>query len=195
MKLLALFLSITLAVGSCAWAEGTNLRKDRFGNEQAFVSFPIKWSFSCDFPEKLRDDVRDGFRYWDDLTEKQLFEEVACGILHNPAQGIVIGYSPKEYVDEDTKEKIAGTAYVYMHSQIPTGGAIIFWKDWLSERNPNVRRSVSRHEVGHVLGFEHNTRWDSCLMYPFISTDKVRYDGHEKQVCWSELKAFRRHYR
>lgn len=195
MKLAAILLSLLLCLPSCAWAEGTNLRKNRLGQDQVFVSFPIKWNFTCSFPEKFRNDVRDGFRYWDDMTKRQLFVEVPCGTLLTPSQGIIVGASDKEYIEENKKEKVAGTAYVFLHNDVPTGGAIVMWKDWLIEKNGNVRRSVSRHEVGHVIGFEHNTRWDSCMMYPYVSTERVSYEGREKQACWSEYRVFMRHYR
>jgi hypothetical protein len=195
VKLLALTFSLLLVLGSCAWAEGTTLRKNKFGHDQVFVSFPVKWNFTCDFPEKFKADVRDGFRYWDDMTKKDLFQEVPCGTINKPDQGIAVGWSMKEYLEDGEKEKVAGTAYIFPGLEVPTGGAIMFWKDWLTERNGNIRRSVSRHEVGHLLGFEHNTRWDSCLMYPYVSTDRVSYEGHEKQACWSEYRAFIRNYR
>jgi hypothetical protein len=195
VKALALIFSLLLILGSCAWAEGTNLRKNKSGHDQVFLSLPIRWNFPCDFPEKFKADVRDGFNYWDDLTPRQLFQEVAeCGVLLHPSQGIIVGSFMKEYED-GTKDKVAGTAYEYVRNDVPIGGMIIFWKDWLTEKNGNVRRSVARHEVGHILGFEHNTRWESCMMYPYISTSNVQYYGHEKQACWSEYRAFMRHYR
>lgn len=195
MRLTALLLSFILLLPSCVWAEGTHLRKNKLGQEQSFVTFPIKWNFTCSFPENLKADAREGFQYWDDLTKRQLFQEVPCGTLLTPSAGIIVGHSDKEYKSDKTEGHILGTAYSYLSNDVQTGGAIVYWKWWLSEKNGNVRRSVARHEVGHVLGFEHNERWESCLMYPYINTAEVNYGGHEKQACWSEYRAFVRHYR
>jgi hypothetical protein len=169
------------------------MRKGVDGRPQVFVSLPVEWNFPCDFPENRKQDVREGFRYWDDMTDRDLFREMpGCGKVRAD-RGIVVTLSPHSNIDEDGVHAL-GSAYAHVGKDgVQTGGAMVLWREWRDETGP-MRRSVTRHEVGHLLGFQHNRGWGTCLMYPYINVAGAQYLDREKRACRSEVREFRQHY-
>ena len=189
---LVLLFSLLLALPAAA---KTNLRPGIYSGDSVPIrTFPIPWGFSCTFPKdpKLRTQVREGFAYVDSLVPRRLFREVpGCG-QPTPSHGIMV--IPVHQLYRFDGEDVEGTAYVYPLRGQQVGGAIALWQDWFDEEYPDTRRSIVRHEILHVLGFEHNLETESCLMHPYINTDRFHYHGHEKNVCESELRELRRLY-
>lgn len=196
MRLLALILSSLLI---CLPAQATTSLYQHHGKPRVFTKFPIAWGFECNFPEKFKAEVRASFQYWDDLTPRDLFkEDDRCHAL-SPRTHIVVGTVDKDYSGklkkDDDGEIVEGTAYIYPEDGDGSlGGVIALWRGWLREEYRDTRLSIVRHEIGHVLGFEHNIKIEQCLMHPYINTPSHTYHGHEKNLCNSELKVFRQHY-
>lgn len=194
MRAWAVILSLLLFFAPPASAK-THLRPEIVnGTLLPIFRFPVRWGFSCSFPDdgRLKEEVREGFRYWDDLTPVHLFEEEkACGRVL-PIDGIEV--LPIHVKYRRDREIVEGTAYYYPTVGRQVGGAIVLWQDWFEEEYPDTRRSIVRHEVGHILLFDHNEETDRCLMSPWINSERYRYHGHEKGLCWSELREFRRRF-
>lgn len=184
-----LSLFIILAIISCAGHnEVVDIAKYKNGMRIVFNTLPVRWSFHCEYPEGHKDIVRKAFRYWDDLTDEDLFvESKLCG-LH-------------QYKDSSTGIAVYTTNMVYMNGNRNTWGiaqhffdhaglrgAIIFFKPWL-EGDQISKESIARHEIGHIIGFKHS-KVVSCLMYDFIYESVRSPRDKVKNVCSEELKIF-----
>lgn len=128
---------------------------------------PIIWSFDCSFPEKLQDEVRHGFDYWDHLVGFDIFEEATCDSFLADVR--------VSYINDFSKNKRWWAA--------ANSVMIRFYMTWGMTKDPYIRTSVSRHEVGHVLGLDHNDE-EECLMHPHID---IGY-GEFKEACDTELR-------
>lgn len=177
-----------LFLSTCSYGKGAvKIYTDHEGAPRIFSKFPIQWGFSCSFPDKFKASTRRAFKWWDDMTPVQLFQEVpGCGIV-DYNNGIYVIHADVLY-DKIEGEQVWGTAHAAIRLDRLKGGVITLWKPWLDSKEADLQESVVRHEIGHLLGFDHGG--DSrCLMYPYI-TDKYRLQG----LCGPEKESFRRLY-
>lgn len=186
MKLLRLLLA-TVFLACCSFgANAVKIYTDHAGEPRIFSSFPIKWGFSCSFPEAMKPQVRRAFQYWDDMTPAQLFSEASsCGIV-DYNNGIYVISSDSEYEKGD--EQVWGTAHAAIRNDELKGAVITVWKPWLLSKEVKLQESVIRHEIGHALGYDHGGD-ARCLMYPYI-TENHGLLG----LCGPEREQFRRLY-
>jgi len=167
-------------------------KHDSYGRPQVFNDFPVLWSFDCEFPKNMKEDVRDGFRYWNDETERPIFLEADdCGVValinySKPRVFVtsVMGFNPR------SPNHIATTS-TGIFDNVPRTAVVRFYKPWLEHASHGGRASVARHEVGHVLGFEHAESM-FCLMYHQM--DMRYYSGKPMTACQPEIDMARRHY-
>jgi hypothetical protein len=155
----------------------------------------ITWRFECDFPEVYRQQVRDAFRFWDNMVERDLFRERACA---DPASADwTMVASPHYFAPEPKTVDIRTWAVTDDDDKKKTwkGGRIIFFRPYFLNKNHEwfFRESVARHEVGHVLGFLHLSE-ESCIMYPFVNGPNQKFEGAVKSGCTYERDVFRRFY-
>lgn len=148
---------------------------------------PITWKFSCDFPRGMRDDVSDGFEYWDEQTDNGLFVELDC----SQSVDIVIRHISKYH---RIKTWWASTGTRKRHGNWHSAN-ITFYKSWLenTKGSHEFRRSISRHEVGHALGFDHLPD-TACIMYRWMNTKDTSALTNTKQLCAYERNLFERYY-
>lgn len=188
MRSSLLFLLLFL---SCA-PQLVGFKVDSYGRAQVFKDFPVLWSFDCEFPETMKDDVRDGFQYWNDETERTIFVEATdCGVV------ALIDYDkPRVFVTSipnfhPRNPELIATTSTGIYNNVPRTAVVRFFGPWLTHPSSGGRASVARHEVGHVLGFEHA---DStlCLMYPQMSMEYHRWKP--MTACRTEIDMARRHY-
>ena len=177
-----------LCIATCGFTkDAVKVYKDPEGEPRTFSSFPIPWGFSCSYPEKLKPLARRAFKWWDDMTPVDLFREVdGCGIV-DYNNGIYVIHSDSMY-DKIEGETVWGTAHAAIRLGKLHGGVITLWRPWLQSKELDLQESVIRHEIGHLLGFDHGGD-ERCLMYPYI-TDKYRLQG----LCKPEKDTFRRLY-
>lgn len=150
-----------------------------------YVKQSFDWQFSCDFPEDFKNSARFGFDYWNMLAGRVVFTEQPCGedILRN----VVVYYSDKSREGSDEMHfTIAQTSFSFVGA-IRT---VTFFREWTAPENFMDTISVARHEVGHVLGFEHSDD-KKCLMYPTIVEKRKSWNA---VACEEERRIFRRYY-
>lgn len=145
---------------------------------------PMSYSFTCAFPENLRPSVRAGFDYWNDIVPGTFVESLGCDL----ANGIIVSLSRMSYLRGDgtlDPNTWADTLNMQAHGQI-VGSLITFYADWATG-DRRVQGSVVRHEIGHVMGFEHSKHGE-CIMHSSINTTTVKYDDRTKAACPSEIR-------
>lgn len=159
---------------------------------------PIVWGYDCSFPKEYINDVRDGFTYWNGLTDVDVFVEMD-GCIKDPKktypQHRVITVSWSNDASPSDKEDCGfhalGTAYRTLddgYSDVLRSAKIVYWKSWFKQ-TPQARMTIARHEVGHAIGF-HHIPYDSCIMYRFAAL-KVIYP---REACPMEWREFQRLY-
>lgn len=179
---------LLLFIPDCAVHRAVHLRYSERG-VQAFRKLPINWNFSCDFPIHDRPAVREGFTYWNGVLGREVFKEAdGCGLdvlmqTDIPRVTVLFMQGPNP-----THPEILATANVGLFEGVPRSAVLRYYSPWAASTSMNSKRSVSRHEVGHVLGFEHSD-FGNCLMYPKI--DMVKYSRKPKQACNEEIKESR----
>lgn len=194
----AALVALMLTVTTCAFAGGHAKFFQYQGEDVKPLRTPIYWTFACDFPEELKAPVREGFKYWDDKTSRELFKESSC-LRINRVTGIVVTTSQDYYTNDKGKQKksIWGTANnANISGYALIGSTITLYRPWLEAKDDQwTRISVVRHEVGHALGFDHVDD-EECLMYPYINTPHKTYsDKHiYKEACPAEVRKFREKY-
>lgn len=148
---------------------------------------PIVWEFQCSFPEDFKQEARAGFTYWNRLAGYELFYEDVCTDSTSEFGSIVVMYSDRSLEGSSPDSyTLAQTSFILMGAV----RTVTFFREWTDPDNIGDMVTVSRHEVGHVLGFDHGDD-PSCLMYPSV---EPRSHGRDGKACRSEVRMFRRFY-
>jgi len=148
-----------------------------------------RWTFDHGFPESLKGPIRRGFRYWNEQSGKKLFQEIPNRDSISPATGVVVTMDPEHSPDDRFGESSTLAEVTRWFGRYGTQGAVmIVFKDFEVLGSEDEQESVARHEVGHIVGFNHfeNPR---CLMYAYVSGSR-----HPIGMCPAERRIFNRYY-
>lgn len=173
----------------------SSCQSDVVRTTHAFLPTPLHWSFSCDFPKKHKRVVREGFAYWEKILGKPMFVEDRCGVadffIPGKRRGIAVVISdvPEYKVVKGKRWTLWAAAPMATFSNDILSGLIVFFPMWQTETNSGLRRSVVRHEIGHILGFDHSSS-RKCLMYEVIDSNEF-----DKGLCLAEIKRLHEVYR
>ena len=157
-------------------------------------SFPIVYKINREVPDRQKNLIIRSFEYWDNLTEKNLFEY--GGTTHLRAGGplsrniIVVGIT-NEPRTSLTKTWLAYTTRSFYDGStacITRKGDIKIFRPTIYKLD-DVFESIIRHEVGHTLGLLHNLDPEG-LMFRTIKDTDIKKELNE----W-ELNAFKWIYR
>lgn len=186
-----LLLAVPACQPSCQPTQAVNFRQ-RNGIPQIFARTPVLWSLDCAFPPKTAPQARDAFRYWNLLLGWDLFQESEqCGAFGAAFRGspfVLVAWFDAEH--EDGPE-IMGSAQTDGFGSTVESGRVGYYRSWSNALSDSVRLSAARHEVGHVVGFDHSD-FKRCLMYG--SLDSRAYESRPKAACKEEVDEVRKQY-
>lgn len=162
------------------------------GSPRIFKNLPILWSFDCEFPEQYKMIIKNAFAYWEGhVNSRPLFEERKdCSISDffdgttDGGIGIIIDDEQK-FLD---KIPLHGIAPIVVKNDSVYAGLVVLFPVWKQLNNELLQESVVRHEIGHLLGLDHNNN-KSCLMYKTID-----FDENKKGACLQEIKTIKQFY-
>lgn len=137
---------------------------------------PLSWRFDCEFPEDRKPEVRQAFNFWDKEANTPLFTERL-----NCLAEVDVVVEAVDWQRTDHGWFIMGTGYPHL---------ITFYRSWGEEIDWWLRENIERHEIGHVLSFEHSGE-RHCLMFHTVDQD---YWHREKPLCRDEKTLFHKMY-
>lgn len=184
-------LLLAVIVGSCYPHQPVNMRFTEQG-VMVFKNLPINWSFACDFPVEVRAPVREGFTYWNKMVGNTIFVEMPnCGV-----SGLLTSEKPRVLVTfvpgmNQKDPHVLASADVGLFAGVPRSAVLRYYGTWADYKKLHSLESAARHEVGHVLGFDHSD-WDRCLMFPTVTME--RYEKRAKGACEEEIAMARQLY-
>ncbi len=157
---------------------------DKTGKPFIFDQLPIKWRFDCEFPEENKHIVRNSFNYWESLIKTKLFkEENECGFsvffdskTKQNGIGIMLFPNQESIILNNQKLELWGRAPVSTFENGAKSGLILFYPIWDIEENDNIKESIARHEIGHILGFAHSLD-TNCLMFEIVNKTNKKKDA------------------
>ncbi|TQD93655.1 hypothetical protein C1H46_020758 [Malus baccata] len=128
--------------------------------------------------ENVRSICAQAFQRWTQVTTFT-FEEVPS----TSAADITIGFHRGNHGDRSPFDGFKGT---YAHANPPGGGNFHFDADetWSANPGPNEidLESVSVHEIGHLLGLNHNPDLPDAIMYPYFEYGMVKRDLNRDDI-------------
>ncbi len=153
---------------------------------------PVIYLINKDVPENVKTIIIRSFKYWDDLTEKNLFfymgitnwssDDIRSGII------VVVDIKELKTVEHEANGALAYTNLIwYTISGCLSNGGITIYKSSL-ELSDDRLESIIKHEVGHILGLGHSPH-SRDLMH-----EVIRVFDRKKDLTEWELKAFKIYY-
>ena len=168
-------------------------------------TLPISIVFATDFPKEYEQQVKDGIAFWN----RQAGQQILRAEEYDQSEGIAyVQFSPiteiepyscdewnKKHEENNARRRKNGEKETddvctpaHEYANVRHLGSdfshMTLFKDWRDASN-TTRQSVIRHELGHVLGFEHYGN-RACLMYPVVSDT-----GFPKELCAAESEEFK----
>lgn len=139
----------------------------------------VRWAPACtDFSDVQLDFVRDGFSYWEGMVGHRLFEEMPCVGVGEGISGVLVHREDRDYFDGTLGYESDSVPAGYWSGEIALLPAWFSGTDWL-------KRQVIRHEVGHLLGFDHVDD-PGCIM---------NFEAASDEACGAEVNAIVEVYR
>jgi hypothetical protein len=160
------------------------------GHQATVRKLPMRWSFDCDFPREKRTYVRAGFDYWNGLLDRTFFVEDKCDTWDGQSAGLRISRSAVRHPKDCDAFSILAVTQREIGKRGLSAAQIIYYPVWFQCGDENELVATSRHELGHVLGFNHFP-WKECLMYHNVVDGSV---GEPKRMCFEEILTFLRFY-
>jgi hypothetical protein len=188
--LLSLMVSCTqkpAAQDSCNFVQNTELQRVSWKSD-----VPISIYVHESFPAEQLPALRNAFKHWEDKLGRPLFKQ--AGVQGGPKLAKRDGVSAIYWMDEweaDKSGEQARTTIYWENTQIKEADMKLNVKDFtLSSKAPLNGTEIDLesllvHELGHVLGLQHNTTTQS-VMAVILSYLEVRQEPYPVDV--SSLK-------
>lgn len=167
-----LVLAFLLFMGACTGHYGVA------SNDGRRIDGVVQWAMTCtDFSGVTADFIRDGFSYWEEVAGRPLFVELPCLNGGDAIAGVIVHRVDRDYFDGTLGYESDNVHLGFWSGEIALLPPWFAGTDW-------TKRQVIRHEVGHLLGFDHVDD-PGCIMNAEAASD---------EACGSELDTLRRIY-
>lgn len=174
MKYMRFFL-LLIACQSCAYIDW----------ERRYCSPPAMVVFAEDIPPDIQVAVREGMEYWNRMTNKRLFIDGGMTDWTYTARELM-AMVPIMIKYDSTIEKAGACAVTkFRKFKCMHNVRVSFNVDCMSELSDEKKLTVARHELGHVLGLDHN-RFANSVMKADVLTLPESY--HPVEASWRELE-------
>lgn len=151
--------------------------------------------FADDLEPRLREVAWRGFEYWNDVIGDTVFVDGGYTDVDSARAepGVVlVRMAEDEDPPDPSPDGPRRCAFVWYGWPWPTDGCVahtdVIYTHYCQDRGWPFMESVSRHEVGHVLGFQHSTV-DGDLMFP-----KIGGERHPKRAAPRDVALAREWY-
>lgn len=145
-------------------------------------SVPITLYIHESVPQEFRDNIRQAAQVWN--YKKQLLI-VSDNIINGPINSITdkrnIIYYVTEYTIDDNPHQQAVTKTRWMGDKIIDADILInahdfkFYPGTMGASFEVSMLSLLIHEIGHVLGLDHNNKDMEDVMYPYLANNLNRF--------------------